>query len=91
MQNDPERQAVINEYLDRRVKTASKADAQLRLAAWCDQNGLKDQAVADYNEVIRLDPSHRPRGGTLATRSKAASGSSPKRPRPRRRRPSGRG
>jgi tetratricopeptide (TPR) repeat protein len=54
--DDPERQALINEYLDRRVKTASKADAQLRLAAWCDQNGLKDQAVAHYNEVIRLDP-----------------------------------
>jgi tetratricopeptide (TPR) repeat protein len=56
MHDDPERQAVISEYLDRRVKTASKAEAQLRLAAWCDEHGLKEQAIAHYNEVIRLDP-----------------------------------
>jgi len=57
IENDPAYQALIREYLDRRAKTASKADAQLRLAAWCDQNGLKEQALAHYNEVVRLDPS----------------------------------
>jgi len=57
VRDDPQRQAIINEYLDRRVKTASKADAQLKLATWCDENGLTDQAVAHYNELIRLDPS----------------------------------
>jgi tetratricopeptide (TPR) repeat protein len=56
--DDPARQALTSEYLARRVKTANKADAQLRLAAWCDLNGLKDQAIAHYNEVIRLDPAH---------------------------------
>jgi tetratricopeptide (TPR) repeat protein len=57
IQNDPAYQALIREYLDRRVKTASKVEAQLRLAAWCDQKGLKEQALAHYSEVIRLDPS----------------------------------
>ncbi|MFI5458079.1 MAG: polymorphic toxin-type HINT domain-containing protein [Isosphaerales bacterium] len=55
--NDPFAQEVIREYLDRRVKTASTPDAQKRLAAWCEQKGLKEQALAHYNDVIRLDPS----------------------------------
>ncbi len=54
---DPVRQAIINEYLARRVKTADKADAQFKLGSWCEQNGLKEQALAHYSEVLRLDPS----------------------------------
>ena len=57
IQNDPVHKDVIREYLDRRVKTDSNPKAQLRLAAWCEQNGLKEQALAHYSEVIRLDPS----------------------------------
>ncbi len=56
IQTDPERQALLREYFDRRANTASKPDAQLRLAAWCEEKGLKDEAVAHYNEVLRLDP-----------------------------------
>jgi hypothetical protein len=56
MRDDPAYQALIREYLDRRLRTPHKADAQLRLAAWCDEKGLKDQAVAHYTEVTRLDP-----------------------------------
>jgi tetratricopeptide (TPR) repeat protein len=56
IQQDPARQALIVEYLERRVRAAHKPDAQMKLAAWCDQNGLKAQALAHYNEVIRLDP-----------------------------------
>ena len=48
---------MIREYLDRRVKAASTPAAQMELAAWCDQKGLKEQALAHYNNVIRLDPS----------------------------------
>ena len=33
------------------------ADAQLRLAAWCLDNGLKDEAMAHYHVVTGLDPS----------------------------------
>ena len=55
---DPKLQAVFREYLDRRVRTPPKnVDAQLRIAAWCLDNGLKDEAMAHYHVVTRLDPS----------------------------------
>jgi hypothetical protein len=54
--NDPARQALIREYLDRRARTPHTADAQLKLAAWCGENGLTEQAVAHYTEVTRIDP-----------------------------------
>ncbi len=57
IQTDPAYQTVIREYLDRRARTADKADAQLKLAAWCADKGLKEQALAHYSEVTRLDPS----------------------------------
>ena len=57
LQNDPNRQAIMREYLARRVKTPYRAVAQSKLAAWCEENGLKDRAMAHYNAVIRLDPS----------------------------------
>ncbi len=58
IQNDPARQAIIREYLDRRARTPDKADAQMKLAAWCDEKGLKEQAIAHYSAVTRIDPSH---------------------------------
>jgi hypothetical protein len=55
---DPKLQVLVREYLDRRVRTPPKnVDAQLRLAAWCLENGLKDEAMAHYHLVTRLDPS----------------------------------
>ncbi len=54
--NDPARQALIREYLDRRARTPHTADAQLKLAAWCADKGLKEQALAHYTEVTRIDP-----------------------------------
>ncbi len=56
IEDDPARRALVAEYLDRRARTATKPDAQARLAAWCGQNGLKEQAIAHYSEVVRLDP-----------------------------------
>ena len=56
-QNDPKFQAIFREYLDRRVHTPQKADAQLRLAAWCAQNGLNEEAMVHYHAVTRIDPS----------------------------------
>jgi tetratricopeptide (TPR) repeat protein len=53
---DPARQALVREYLDRRAATPHTADAQLKLAAWCAENGLKEQALAHYTEVTRIDP-----------------------------------
>ena len=57
IQNDPARQAIIREYLDRRARTPDTADAQMKLAAWCDENGLKEQAIAHYSAVTRINPS----------------------------------
>ncbi len=55
--NDPARAALIGEYLERRASTPHTADAQLKLAAWCAENGLQEQALAHYTEVTRIDPS----------------------------------
>ena len=58
IQNDPAHQAIIREYLDRRARTPDTAEAQTKLAAWCDEKGLKEQAVAHYSAVTRISPSH---------------------------------
>jgi hypothetical protein len=57
IQNDPAYRVLIREYLERRSSTARKPDAQARLAAWCEQKGLKEQSIAHYSEAVRLDPS----------------------------------
>jgi hypothetical protein len=58
IQRDPKFQAVFQEYLDRRIRTPQEnADAQVRLANWCLENGLRDQATAHFTVVTRLDPS----------------------------------
>ena len=54
---DPSYRKLVDDYLARRARTPRTANAQARLAAWCAENGLKDQAIAHYSEVIRLDPS----------------------------------
>ena len=46
IQNDPAKQAIMREYLARRVKTPYRADVQSKLAAWCDEHGLKERAMA---------------------------------------------
>jgi tetratricopeptide (TPR) repeat protein len=58
IQNDPAHQSIIKEYLDRRARTPDTADAQMKLAAWCDEKGLKEQAIAHYTAVTRISPSH---------------------------------
>ena len=55
-QDDPARQAILKEYLDRRPRTADKPDDQWRLALWCDQNGLKEQSTIHLRRVVALDP-----------------------------------
>jgi hypothetical protein len=57
IKNDPAQQSLIREYLDRRARSPEKAEAQMKLAAWCEEKGLKEQAVAHYSAVTRLDPS----------------------------------
>ncbi len=59
VQDDPKRKALMQEYLQRRAKTPDRADDQWKLALWCEQNGLKDQAIAQYHAVLRRDPTRK--------------------------------
>jgi hypothetical protein len=45
--------AKYNEIKDRTPRTVA---AQSRLAAWCEEHGLKAEAYVHYAEVVRLDP-----------------------------------
>jgi hypothetical protein len=54
--DDPARTAALREYLERRARTPDRAEEQWKLALWCDQNGLKAQAVAHLHRVVALDP-----------------------------------
>jgi hypothetical protein len=45
-------------YNARRDKTPNTADAQWKLALWCEQNGLKAEATAHLVAATRLDPGH---------------------------------
>jgi hypothetical protein len=56
VRDEPRLKALFEEYLQRRAKAADKADDQWKLATWCDQNGLKEQAAAHWHAVVRLDP-----------------------------------
>jgi tetratricopeptide (TPR) repeat protein len=57
VQDDPDRKARVQEYLKRRAKTPERAEDHQKLALWCEQNGLKDQAIAHFHQALRLDPS----------------------------------
>jgi tetratricopeptide (TPR) repeat protein len=54
--DDAGRKALMQEYLERRAKTPETVDGQFKLASWCEQNGLKPQAAAHFQRVVRLDP-----------------------------------
>ena len=56
IRNDPAQQAIIKQYLDRRARTADTADAQMKLAEWCEEKGLNEQAIAHYTAVTRIAP-----------------------------------
>jgi tetratricopeptide (TPR) repeat protein len=57
VQDDLERKGRIQEYLQRRAKMPERAEDHQKLALWCEQNGLNDQAIAHFHQAIRLDPS----------------------------------
>ena len=53
---DADHAARMAEYHRRRDQAAPTADAQARLAAWCEENGLADEARAHHAVVLQLDP-----------------------------------
>jgi hypothetical protein len=57
VQDNPESKALIQEYLRRRAQIRERADDHWKLAIWCEQNGLKQQATAHFHQVLRLDRS----------------------------------
>jgi len=57
VQDDPATKARIQEYLKRRAQIRERADDHWKLAVWCEQNGLKQQATAHLYQVLRLDRS----------------------------------
>jgi hypothetical protein len=57
LSGDSARAPVIREYLERRAATPDTPEAQMKLADWCAANRLKEEALAHYQAVIRLDPS----------------------------------
>ena len=46
----------LAEYNALREKTPHTVAAQSKLAAWCEEHGLKAEAYLHYAEVVRLDP-----------------------------------
>jgi hypothetical protein len=44
-------------YNSRRDALKNTADDHWKLALWCEQNGLKPEALAHFTMVVRLDPS----------------------------------
>ena len=53
---DAELSAALAEYNSRRAKAPNTAEAQWKLALWCEGKGLKAEATAHLAAVVRLDP-----------------------------------
>jgi hypothetical protein len=56
VEDDPGRKAKVAEYLERRAKVRDRADDLWKLAMWCEQNGLLQQATAHFYQVLQHDP-----------------------------------
>jgi RNA polymerase sigma factor (sigma-70 family) len=55
---DDDFSATLEAYKVRRQKAANTAEAQWKLANWCEQKGLKDEATSHVVAVTRLNPDH---------------------------------
>lgn len=56
--NIPQAANSLAKYERERTATADTVAGQIRLAEWCAENGLVDQARAHLSRVIELDPDH---------------------------------
>jgi hypothetical protein len=54
---DPALAATLDDYRARRARAPGTADGQWKLALWCGENGLEEEATAHLTAVTRLDPS----------------------------------
>jgi len=55
-----EKDSSIKEEYEKRRKEIGEKDAEghYKLAQWCKQNGLKEEAEKELEEVIKIDPEH---------------------------------
>ncbi len=53
---EPAKSAASAEYLALRAKTADTADAHWKLGLWCEKNGLKAEALIEFEAVTHFDP-----------------------------------
>jgi hypothetical protein len=56
VKSDEAMAARLAEYEGKRQATPDTADAQWQLALWCEQNGLKAEAMAHLTAVTQIDP-----------------------------------
>jgi hypothetical protein len=56
VKSDEATAAALAEYGARRARTPNNADAQWKLALWCEEKGLRAEAMAHLAAVVRLDP-----------------------------------
>jgi hypothetical protein len=61
--------AALAEYNAKRDKTPNTAEAQWDLALWCEQKGLKPEAIAHFTVVTRLAPNRASAWNHLGYRS----------------------
>ena len=88
VEDDPRHKALIQEYLERRAKVRDCADDHWKLALWCEQNGLKQQATAHfYAGLAARSLAAMRRGSTWDSRNSAGTGTSPSGWRPPRPKP----
>ena len=81
----------LAQYNAKRDKTPNTADAQYKLAFWCEEKGLKAEASAHFTTVVTLDPSREAAWKKLGCKKVngrwlASPTSPPSRPRPTRKR-----
>lgn len=53
---DAELKAALEQYQARRAQAEPTAEGQWKLALWCEENGLKDEARAHLMVVTQIDP-----------------------------------
>jgi hypothetical protein len=54
--DETRRAEALVKYEAMRSRTAQTAAAQWKLASWCEDNGLEDEAMVHLANVVRLDP-----------------------------------
>jgi hypothetical protein len=55
-----EKPSILDEYLERREQASDTPEAQVALAQWCDEQGLKGACRQHFKRAVELDPDCEP-------------------------------